>query len=113
MKEQNAENNKGGKVAAAESPRDDPEACHHERHSDTVKSLLFVTDIGSMHIDDRSHFIQFNRHQFAIFHSLCFLPHLGQWKDFLAVSRLQHDLLLHPADVNELAGHQLMLAPAP
>lgn len=41
---------------------------------------------------------------------LCFLSLLSQWKDLFAVSRLQLDLLFHPADMDEHAGHKLVPA---
>ena len=68
-------------------------------------SVLSTASVSPVDIDDCSCFVQFNSDQLAFFHSLCFLSFLRQRKHFLAVGRLQLDLLFHPANVDELAGH--------
>lgn len=81
----------------------------HAHHRTSCRSLMPASsDVGPVHVDDRSRFIQFNSDQFAFFHSLCLLSFFRQRKHLLAGRRLQLDLLFHPTDVDEFTGHLSM-----
>ena len=63
-----------------------------------------------MQVDYEAGFIHFDCDAAAVGKVLGFEPLLGQWKHFVAISRLELDLLLRLPDVDERAGDQLMLA---
>ena len=69
-----------------------------------------AADVGPVHVDDCSRFIQFDGDQFAFCHSLGLLSFFRQRKPLLAVGRLQLDLLVHPTDVDEFTCHLSMRA---
>ena len=63
-----------------------------------------------MDIDDGTDLVQFDRHETSIRDSLCLLPLLSQRISFLTLGGVDLDLFLEHADMDEFAGHVLMLS---